>query len=358
MADIGVSEFSNDAGYLTSSTGVTSVTGTASRITSSGGTTPVIDISASYVGQTSITTLGTIGTGTWNATTIGVSKGGTGLTTFGGVNTILYTTAAGALASTTNFVYNAGMLQIVGGAPSWTTAGATKSIEIPNNSSIKWAANGSGFRWGVSQFTGGVHWQQNSADSSATALYRQIWRDTGAFEYYGTGAQYSSSTDVNQFASLMTVSGRGTSTSSPFLFLTHLDDNDSAKNLGIGMRCRANSKYMAFGMTGGQWDNSFGSGAQGYQVYYGLQFTSRSFSTAEAPTVLAGWRWQYFNGSAHVEIMSTNILSGTPALQVTKTTEQLRVRYDSSNYFNATVSSSGGVTFNAVGSGSAFTFSD
>lgn len=42
---------------------VTAVSGTTNRITSTGGTTPIIDISASYVGQTSITTLGTISTG-------------------------------------------------------------------------------------------------------------------------------------------------------------------------------------------------------------------------------------------------------------------------------------------------------
>ncbi len=56
--------------YLTSSTGVTSVSGTVNRITSTGGTTPVIDISASYVGQSSLTTLGTITTGVWNGTAI------------------------------------------------------------------------------------------------------------------------------------------------------------------------------------------------------------------------------------------------------------------------------------------------
>lgn len=37
-----------------------------------------VQISASYVGQTSITTLGTITTGTWNATDIAVADGGTG----------------------------------------------------------------------------------------------------------------------------------------------------------------------------------------------------------------------------------------------------------------------------------------
>ena len=39
-----------------------------------------IQISATYAGQTSITTLGTVATGTWSATAIGVTKGGTGLT--------------------------------------------------------------------------------------------------------------------------------------------------------------------------------------------------------------------------------------------------------------------------------------
>lgn len=58
-------------------TGVTSVTGTANRITSTGGTTPVIDIAATYVGQSSITTLGTITTGVWNGTAIAVANGGT-----------------------------------------------------------------------------------------------------------------------------------------------------------------------------------------------------------------------------------------------------------------------------------------
>lgn len=50
--------------------GVTSVSGTTNRITSSGGSTPAIDISSSYVGQSSINTLGTVSTGTWQGTPI------------------------------------------------------------------------------------------------------------------------------------------------------------------------------------------------------------------------------------------------------------------------------------------------
>lgn len=82
-------------------TGVTSVSGTANRITSTGGTTPVIDISASYVGQSSITTLGTITTGIWQGTIIGGTYGGTGVNN--GASTITLggsLTTSGAFAST------------------------------------------------------------------------------------------------------------------------------------------------------------------------------------------------------------------------------------------------------------------
>lgn len=62
--------------------------GTAARITVTGGT---IDIAATYVGQTSITTLGTITTGTWTSTAIAVANGGTGATTAAGARTNLGT---------------------------------------------------------------------------------------------------------------------------------------------------------------------------------------------------------------------------------------------------------------------------
>jgi hypothetical protein len=84
--------------------GVTSVSGTAGRITSTGGSTPVIDIDATYVGQTSITTLGSIATGTWNATTIAVNHGGTGTTSLTAHSLLLGqgTSAITALGAATN----------------------------------------------------------------------------------------------------------------------------------------------------------------------------------------------------------------------------------------------------------------
>lgn len=63
-----------------SSSRVRSVTGTADRITvdNTDPDNPIVDIASTYAGQDSITTLGTITTGVWNATDIGLAAGGTG----------------------------------------------------------------------------------------------------------------------------------------------------------------------------------------------------------------------------------------------------------------------------------------
>jgi hypothetical protein len=62
------------------------VVGTAARISVAADS---IDIDATYVGQASITTLGTITTGVWTGTAIAVLNGGTGSTTPAGARTNL-----------------------------------------------------------------------------------------------------------------------------------------------------------------------------------------------------------------------------------------------------------------------------
>jgi len=61
---------------LVNTDGVLDVVGTANRISV---TSDAIDIASTYVGQTSITTLGTIGTGTWEGTVVSPTYGGTGV---------------------------------------------------------------------------------------------------------------------------------------------------------------------------------------------------------------------------------------------------------------------------------------
>lgn len=83
-------------------TGDQTTSGTTNRISVATGTTnPVIDISGSYVGQTSITTLGTIGTGTWAGTTIAVNHGGTGQTAYTDGQLLIGNTATGGLSKAT-----------------------------------------------------------------------------------------------------------------------------------------------------------------------------------------------------------------------------------------------------------------
>lgn len=78
----------------------TTYSGTTNRISVTG---TVIDIHSAYVGQTSITTLGTITTGTWNGTSVAVANGGTGATTASAARANLGTTGkyAATLAAMT-----------------------------------------------------------------------------------------------------------------------------------------------------------------------------------------------------------------------------------------------------------------
>lgn len=103
-------------------TGVTNVSGTANRITSTGGTAPVIDIDPNYVGQASITTVGTITTGTWNGTVIDLAHGGTNANLTASNGGIFYSTAtAGAILAGTATARQ--MLQSgATAAPAWSTA--------------------------------------------------------------------------------------------------------------------------------------------------------------------------------------------------------------------------------------------
>lgn len=78
-----------------------SIAGTTNRISVTNGSgvsgNPTIDIASNYVGQTSITTLGTIDFGTWNATTIAVNKGGTGQTSYTDGQLLIGSTAGNTL---------------------------------------------------------------------------------------------------------------------------------------------------------------------------------------------------------------------------------------------------------------------
>jgi hypothetical protein len=85
---------------LTKTGNTLNVVGTANRISVSA---DAVDIASTYVGQSSITTLGTITNGEWNATKVGVLYGGTGASDPASARTNLGTqTTAGAVTTSTS----------------------------------------------------------------------------------------------------------------------------------------------------------------------------------------------------------------------------------------------------------------
>ena len=109
------------AGVITAGAGLTKtghqldVVGTSNRITVNADD---IDISATYAGQNTITTLGTVGTGTWNATKIGVAKGGTNLASYT-AGDLVYASAGTTIAKL-GIGANGKILTSNGSSPAWT----------------------------------------------------------------------------------------------------------------------------------------------------------------------------------------------------------------------------------------------
>ncbi len=152
---------------------VTSVSGTANRITSTGGATPVIDIDAAYVGQTSLTTLGTVTTGVWNGTDIAVADGGTGASSLTGV-----LTGNGTSAITGNTVTQYGVL--VGGASNAvdsTAVGTSGDVLTSNGAGVpptfQAAAGGGGDVSGGGSSTNNalVRWDGTAGDTIQDSNY-------------------------------------------------------------------------------------------------------------------------------------------------------------------------------------------
>jgi len=102
------------------------VIGTADKVTVSA---DAVTIASTYVGQTSITTLGTIATGTWQGTTVAVNQGGTGATslTDGGV---LLGSGTGAITATSVLGDGEILIGDASGDPATLDVGSSTAITI------------------------------------------------------------------------------------------------------------------------------------------------------------------------------------------------------------------------------------
>lgn len=102
---------------LTKTGNTLDVVGTSNRITVNADS---VDIASTYVGQTSITTLGTITTGTWTGTTIAIANGGTGATTAAGART--------ALGTPGKYTAQNSAITVSGGQATWSIPASTHGL--------------------------------------------------------------------------------------------------------------------------------------------------------------------------------------------------------------------------------------
>jgi hypothetical protein len=120
----GAGQYSGGDGLTLSGT-TFAVGGTTDRITV---TADAVDIASTYEGQSSIVTVGTITTGTWNGTTIGVPYGGTGVTSLASGEYVVGNGTGGLTTSATIPVGDlSGTLAVNQGGTGATTAAGARS---------------------------------------------------------------------------------------------------------------------------------------------------------------------------------------------------------------------------------------
>lgn len=170
---------------LTSALLLTDANGLLAEYAGAGCTSQVVeDISA--LGASNCVS---INNGYWSGTDLAVTNGGTGLSTFGGTNTLLYTTAADTLSSEAALTYNPTTNLLTVDNASTTNFSAATWLGIPNNTNPAVAVAG----------TLAIN---TTAASSSLAFYdgtaeRQLFAETDfAFNYPTTTAAAGTTTKL------------------------------------------------------------------------------------------------------------------------------------------------------------------
>lgn len=299
--------------------GGTTYIGTSNRITITGNQ---IDISNSYVGQSTITTLGTITAGVWNGTAIDYNY----------IATMTSAQLAGIVSDETG--YTSGALLVFNTSPTFTTSTATTATTATTNASdafLTWTNNSSGTpaaNYGVSR---SVKLKSSTTNSQDAFLEKIYWSTathaTRKSDYALQLVHNGTLQDVLKIANtgstheLQIIANTGNYATIQFYSSTTKKATFEAFN----------DFYLSTWTAGGT--HYFRAGNAGA----GMNLTTTQLTLDSGVNLKVGGA-----GAA------------SAAIHVIKTSEQLRLGYDVNYYWKATTSSTGVTTFSTGGSGTQY----
>lgn len=312
---------------------VTSVSGTANRITSTGGTTPVIDIAATYVGQTSITTLGTISTGTWQGTVISPTYGGTGVNN--GSSTL---TLGGNLATSGAF------------ASTFTMTGAT-SVTFPTSGTLATTsqipslplslANG-GTNANLTANNGGIFYSTSTAGAilAGTATARQMLQSGASSAPAWSTTTWPATSTVNRilYSSATNVIGEITTANNSIV----LTDGSGVPSLGISLSNDFTFTKSTSGATTTLTVSETSNTASSSAVILAQVAGSTAADSVYQATISGGqaWSWGLDNSDSDSFVIAASSALGTTNVMRVATTGEINYPLQSAFLAGSTLQSS------------------
>ena len=140
---------------------------------------------ANQIGYNTITTLGTISTGTWSATAIGATKGGTGQTTYA-TGDLIYSSASDTLSKLTKPAATSVLSMTSGGVPSWngiTGTGSTVFGTSPSISTLEISTTGNQNKTAAINMATGVTANRTVSSTITLNAYSSDWLNSPAVPF-------------------------------------------------------------------------------------------------------------------------------------------------------------------------------